>query len=74
MYKFPDTIDFSLQLVFDSCEKEKCLDFNDFNIPGTYKQMNFTLVDTDELDSRLMIDETMGEVEIFKGMHIIFAN
>ena len=69
VYIFPDT--FALRREFESCQNITCVDFNEFNDPPMYRQFNFSLFDEGKLDSRLMVDETMGEVEIVKGTHVI---
>ena len=71
MYKFLDTIHFDLQLNFETCEGVTCLDFNEFNETQTYQQFNFSLMEVEGLDRRLIIDYTMGEVEILKGIQIL---
>ena len=68
--QIPGTIHFDLRLKFESCRNVTCLDFNEFNELQTYQLFNFTLIDEGELDSRLIIDKTMGEVEIVKGTHV----
>jgi hypothetical protein len=49
---------------------ENCVNFNQYNDNSTIRQLNFSLIDVGGLDARLMIDEeTIGEVEIYKGTH-----
>ena len=74
VYKFPDTMDFDLLLKFESCQNVTCLDFNEFNEPPTYHYFTFSLMEVEGLDRRLIIDETVGEVEIIKGKLVTLAN
>ena len=68
--KFPDTVDVVEILTFESCVTENCVSFNQYNGNSTFRQLNFSLIDVGGLDARLMIDEeTIGEVEIYKGTH-----
>ena len=71
VHTFSDTMDFDLLLKFESCQNVTCLDFND---PPTYQYFTFSLMEVEGLDRRLIIDETMGEVEIIKGTHVTLAN
>ena len=74
VYKFPDTWDFAVRQEFETCQNVTCVDFNQFNQPPIYHQFNFSLFDEGKLDRRLILDETMGEVEIVKGTHVTLAN
>ena len=68
--KFPDAVDIVEILTFESCVTENCVNFNQYNGNSTFRQLNFFLIDVGGLDARLMIDEeTIGEVEIYKGTH-----
>ena len=68
--KVLDAVDIVEILTFESCVTENCVNFNQYNDNSTIRQLNFSLIDVGGLDARLMIDEeTIGEVEIYKGTH-----
>ena len=68
--KSPDAVDIVEILTFKSCVTENCVNFNQYNGNRTFRLLNFSLIDVGGLDARLMVDEeTIGEVEIYKGIH-----
>ena len=70
-----DTVDIVKILTFESCVTENCVDFSQYNGDSTFRQLNFSLIDVGGLDARLMIDEeTIGEVEIYKGTHLHYIS
>ena len=75
VHNFPDTDRFELRPKFESCENTVCFDFNElFNGDKTYRDFNISLIDEGVLDSRIIINDMMGEVEIYKGTHITLAD
>ena len=68
--KVLDAVDIVEILTFEFCVTENCVNFHQYNGNSTFRQLTFSLIDVGGLDARLMIDEeTIGEVEIYKGTH-----